>query len=132
MLYRLSIGIFEQVIVMAALRCSLQHRSDKLPRRRDPHELSGGCDFFLDSRKRIPSEALVRARHLADRAALLSRGSRFIHGLGHLSGAVVYRGNPPWWASVGWVLPLNPNPSCSSYSSSRFPPSAELPEDCPQ
>jgi hypothetical protein len=25
----------------------------------------------------------------------------------HLSGQIVSRGNPPWWATVGWVLPLN-------------------------
>ena len=25
-----------------------------------------------------------------------------------LSGAVVYRGNLPWWSAIGWVLPLNP------------------------
>jgi hypothetical protein len=25
-----------------------------------------------------------------------------------LSGAVIYRGNPPWWTAVSWVLPLNP------------------------
>ena len=24
-----------------------------------------------------------------------------------LSGAVVYRGNLPWWSAIGWVLPLN-------------------------
>jgi hypothetical protein len=28
------------------------------------------------------------------------------------SGAVVYRGNPPWWTAVRWVLPLNPESLC--------------------
>ena len=25
----------------------------------------------------------------------------------HLSGAVIYRGKPPWWTVIGWIFPLN-------------------------
>jgi hypothetical protein len=27
--------------------------------------------------------------------------------LNHLSGALIYRGNMPWWATIGWIFPLN-------------------------
>jgi hypothetical protein len=29
-----------------------------------------------------------------------------------LSGSVAHRGNSPWWAKVGWVLPLSPASAC--------------------
>jgi hypothetical protein len=29
-----------------------------------------------------------------------------------LSGAVAYRGSPPWWAAAGWMLPLNAGSLC--------------------
>jgi hypothetical protein len=112
MLYGLSVGIFEQVI--AWRRYGVHYNTGVTSFRDDVIQMSclAAAIFFWTA---VNASLL---RRLSGRATWLtgllfyivvhdSSTARFI-----LSGAVVYRGTPPWWASVGWILPLNPESFC--------------------
>jgi hypothetical protein len=112
MLYRLSLGIVEQV--MAWRRYGVHYNTGVTSFRDDVIQMSclAVAIFFWTA---VNASLL---RRLSGRATWLtgllfyivvcdSSAARFI-----LSGAVVSRGNQPWWASVGWILPLNPGSLC--------------------
>jgi hypothetical protein len=107
MLTRLSIGIFEQV---TAWRHYGVHYDT-------------GVTSFRDDVIQMTCHAIAIFFWTAVNASLLRRLSgraSWLTGLlfyiavhdssavwNLLSGATVYRGNPPWWTAIGWVLPLN-------------------------
>jgi hypothetical protein len=107
MLTRLTIGIFEQVT-------SWRHYGV---------HYSTGVTSFRDDVIHLSCLAIAIFFWTAVNASLLRRLSgraSWLTGLlfylmvhdssaawAYLSGAIVYRGNPPWWAAIGWVLPLS-------------------------
>jgi hypothetical protein len=112
MLYRLSVEIFEQVA--AWRRYGVHYNTGVTSFRDDVIQMSclAAAIFFWTA---VNASLL---RRLSGRATWLtallfyivvhdSSAARFI-----LSGAVVYRGNPPWWAAAGWILPLNSESLC--------------------
>jgi hypothetical protein len=107
MLYGLSVGIFEQA--EAWRRYGVHYNTGVTSFREDVIQMSclAAAIFFWTA---VNASLL---RRLSGRATWLtgllfyivvhdSSAARFV-----LSGAVVARGNPPWWAAVGWILPLN-------------------------
>jgi hypothetical protein len=112
MLYRLSGGIFEQVV--AWWRYGVHYNTGVTSFRDDVIQMSclAAAIFFWTA---VNASLL---RRLSGRATWLtgllfyivvhdSSAARLIS-----SGAVVYRGNPQWWAPAGWILPLNPESLC--------------------
>ncbi len=112
MLYGLSVGIFEQVA--AWRRYGVHYNTGVTSFRDDVIQMSclAAAIFFWTA---VNASLL---RRLSGRATWLTGllfyivvhdafAARFI-----LSGAVVYRGNPPWWAAAGWILPLNAESLC--------------------
>jgi hypothetical protein len=112
MLYGLNVGIFEQVV--AWRRYGVHYNTGVTSFRDDVIQMSclAAAIFFWTA------ENASLLRRLSGRATWLmgllfyitvhdSSAARFI-----LSGAVVYRSNPPWWAAVGWILPLSIESLC--------------------
>ncbi len=112
MLAALSIGIFEQV--EAWLRYGVPYNTGVTSFRDDVIRMTclAVAIFWLTA---VNASIL---RRLSGRAAwltgllfyLVAVDSFAVRNL--LSGAVVYRGNVPWWRPIGWVLPLNPASLC--------------------
>jgi hypothetical protein len=107
MLTRLSIGIFEQVT--AWRHYGVHYDTGVTSFRDDAIHMSclAAAIFFWTA---VNASLL---RRLSGRAVWLT-GLLFylvVHDSSTawalLSGAVIYRGNPPWWAAFSWVLPLN-------------------------
>jgi hypothetical protein len=107
MLTRLSIGIFEQVT--SWLRYGVHYNTGMTSFRDDVIHMSclAVAIFFWTA---VNASLL---RRLSGRASWLT-GLLFylvVHdssaAWAHLSGAIVDRGNPPWWTLIGWVFPLN-------------------------
>jgi hypothetical protein len=112
MLYGLSIGIFEQLV--AWRRFGVHYNTGVTSFRDDVIQMS--CLAAAIVCWTAVNASLLR--RLSGRATWLtgllfyivvhdSSAARFI-----LSGAVVNRGNPAWWAAVGWILPLNLESLC--------------------
>ena len=107
MLTRLSIGIFEQVTSWR--RYGVHYNTGVTSFRDDVIHMSclAVAIFFWTA---VNASLL---RRLSGRASWLTWLLFYlmVHdssaAWAHLSGAIVYRGNPPWWTLLGWVFPLN-------------------------
>jgi hypothetical protein len=112
MLYGLSVGILEQVV--AWRRYGVHYNTGVISFRDDVIQMSclAAAIFFWTAAntsllRRLSGRAIWLTGLLFYIVVHDSSAARFI-----MAGAVVDRGNPPWWAAVGWILPLNLESLC--------------------